>query len=60
MNLEFWKQIQQCWRITLSIEEKELSKKEASKVAINWGTAIISNPYKNNPLDDLSDDDEEY
>ena len=62
MNISFWTEIQKCWRITTSIEDKQLIRETAAAVAEDWAAATVTNPYKNNPLDDLEDedDDEDY
>lgn len=59
MNLEFWREMQKCWRITLSNEDRELIQATASAVVLDWTSATITKPYSKNPLDDFEDDDDD-
>ena len=59
MNKTFWIEIQKCWRIKLSADDKQFLHNTAEAAATEWSKATITKPYSNNPLDDFEDDDEE-
>ena len=59
MDIAFWREIQKCWRITTSNEDKKLIQEIATAVALDWGTVTITNSYSRNPLDDFEDEDDD-
>ena len=58
MNVDFWKRIQKCWRITINPEKKEELRRQASIDAEGIINATLTKQYSNNPLDDFDDEDE--